>query len=257
MIQPQHAEEYTEALGLVFAGAVRLADVAADIGIPEALGLTPEEWAQRRLAGQVRLTIAERRQVVAANPDKSTRELAGELGVSHETVAADRRQESDTDTNGSDPFRQESDNHVMRVMGSSESVEWETPQPLFDTLNAEFGFEVDVCASPGLEKCPRYYSPEENGLAQDWRGICWMNPPYGDEIPRWVAKAHEAGTGGATVVCLVPARVDTGWWWDYCRHAEIRFLRGRLHFGNGDTAAPFPSAVVVFGRPARVIWWER
>jgi hypothetical protein len=84
-----------------------------------------------------------------------------------------------------------------------------------------------------------------------------MNPPYGDEISRWIAKAHEAADGGATVVCLIPARVDTGWWWDHCRHGEIRFLRGRLKFGTSQNSAPFPSAVVVFGRPAGVVWWER
>jgi hypothetical protein len=73
----------------------------------------------------------------------------------------------------------------------------------------------------------------------------------------WVRKAYESAEAGATVVCLVPARVDTGWWWDYCRHGEIRFIKGRLKFGDSDTSAPFPSALVVFGRPARVVWWER
>jgi hypothetical protein len=84
-----------------------------------------------------------------------------------------------------------------------------------------------------------------------------MNPPYGDAIARWVEKAYRSGQEGATVVCLVPARVDTGWWWNHCRYGEIRFLRGRLKFGGGENSAPFPSAVVIFGRPEAVIWWER
>lgn len=144
----------------------------------------------------------------------------------------------------------------MDVHYSSETPEWETPQDLFDVLDAEFGFDLDVCATPQVAKCSRYFTPAEDGLAQEWSGVCWMNPPYGDEIPRWVGKAADAGRRGATVVCLVPARVDTGWWWDHCRYGEIRFLRGRLRFGGGQTGAPFPSAVVVFGRPAVVRWWE-
>lgn len=144
----------------------------------------------------------------------------------------------------------------MDVHYSSASDEWSTPQDLFDDLHREFGFDLDVCASDGNAKCGTYYTRAQDGLAQPWTGTCWMNPPYGSEIGAWVRKAHDSARDGATVVCLVPARVDTGWWWDYCRHGEVRFLRGRLRFGGGDNGAPFPSAVVVFGRGADVIWWE-
>jgi phage N-6-adenine-methyltransferase len=138
--------------------------------------------------------------------------------------------------------------------------EWETPQDLFDLLDREFHFDLDVCALPTSAKCERYFTPEDDGLSRAWDGICWMNPPYGEEIGRWVRKAwEEARKPGATVVCLVPARVDTGWWWDYCRHGDVRFLRGRLKFGAAKMSAPFPSAVVVFhgDSPAAVEWWER
>lgn len=77
-----------------------------------------------------------------------------------------------------------------------------------------------------------------------------MNPPYGREIGRWMRKAWESAQQGALVVCLVPARTDTAWWHDYAAKGEIRFLRGRVKFGNARNGAPFPSAVVVF-RPAR------
>lgn len=149
----------------------------------------------------------------------------------------------------------------MSVHYSSRTDEWETPQDLFDILDREFGFTLDVCALPDNAKCPRYFTPRDNGLTQDWnrRGeVCWMNPPYGDEIKGWVRKASETATLGGTVVCLLPARVDTAWWWDYCRYGEVRFLRGRLRFGNAESGAPFPSAVVIF-RPQsepRVVWWE-
>jgi phage N-6-adenine-methyltransferase len=144
----------------------------------------------------------------------------------------------------------------MGVHFSSASPEWSTPQDLFDLLNAEFDFTVDVCATPGMEKCKRYFSPEQDGLKQKWTGTCWMNPPYGSEIGAWIEKAARSADGGATVVCLVPARVDTGWWWNFVSFAEVRFIRGRLKFGGADTSAPFPSAVVVFGKPTRTVYWE-
>ena len=143
---------------------------------------------------------------------------------------------------------------------SSETDEWATPQDLFDKLDAEFKFELDVCALDSSAKCPTYFTPETDGLNQDWKNFrCWMNPPYGDAIGEWMAKAADAAGKGATVVCLVPARVDTGWWWDYCLFGEIRFLRGRLKFGESKAGAPFPSALVIFGEgfPPRVKWWSR
>jgi len=132
---------------------------------------------------------------------------------------------------------------------SSESREWSTPQELFDEYNARYHFDIDVCAAPENAKCPKYYSKEDDGLAQEWRGVCWMNPPYGREIGAWVRKAFEtAESGRGTVVCLLPARTDTSWWHDYAMKGEIVFLRGRLKFGGAKNSAPFPSAIVIFGK---------
>lgn len=145
----------------------------------------------------------------------------------------------------------------MDVHYSSSSDQWSTPQDLFDELDREFGFTLDVCATAENAKCKSFYDRERDGLQQAWEGVCWMNPPYGNEIGDWVRKARESAEAGATVVCLVPARTDTGWWWNHCRTGEVRFLRGRLRFGGGDTGAPFPSAVVVFGRKPKMFCWER
>ncbi len=135
-----------------------------------------------------------------------------------------------------------------RVYFSSASDEWSTPQTFFDVLNDEFGFTLDVCATETNAKCKRYFTREEDGLKQPWgSNRCWMNPPYGRQIGAWMAKADAEASTGALVVCLVPARTDTGWWHDYAAKAdEIRFVRGRLRFGDATNAAPFPSAVVVF-----------
>jgi len=134
------------------------------------------------------------------------------------------------------------------VMFSSKTCEWETPQAFFDALNDEFHFDLDVCATAENAKCPQYFTKEQDGLSQQWHGRCWMNPPYGREIGKWVRRAYESAmTGGCQLVCcLLPARTDTAWWHDYCMNGEIRFVRGRLKFGGSRNSAPFPSAVVIF-----------
>ena len=140
----------------------------------------------------------------------------------------------------------------VRVHFSSQTDQWATPTDVFTTLSHKYGpFDVDVCAIADNAKCPRYFSPEQNGLLQPWEGRCWCNPPYGRTIGLWVRKAWESSLSGATVVCLLPARTDTRWWHDYvARYGKVEFLRGRIRFGGGKHAAPFPSAVVVF-EPAR------
>jgi phage N-6-adenine-methyltransferase len=134
-------------------------------------------------------------------------------------------------------------------MYSSLRGDWETPPEIFGPLNEEFHFDLDVCALPETAKCARYYTPDDDALRCCWTGTCWMNPPYGRQIGKWVKKAWESSQHGSTVVCLLPARTDTAWWHDYCMKGEIRFIRGRIYFwqnGARSDPAPFPSAVVVF-----------
>lgn len=141
----------------------------------------------------------------------------------------------------------------LAALFSSRTDQWPTPKWFFDALDQEFGFDIDVCASPEHAKCKRFFTPEMDGLKQAWTGVCWMNPPYGREIGLWVAKAYQSAQQGTTVVCLLPARTDTAWWHEYVMRAEeVRLLRGRLKFGNATAGAPFPSAVVVF-RPRRPV----
>jgi phage N-6-adenine-methyltransferase len=189
---------------------------------------------------------------------------------------------------------------VNAVHFSSESVEWGTPAEVFDPLDERFGFELDVCASAENAKCLRYFTRQQDGLKQSWDGPCWMNPPYGNPefpckkrctkkrckkrghhiahyvpgIADWVKKARGEAITGATVVCLLPARTDTEWWWDLVLEpegkllgtgyqypsttwirsdyldVEITTIKGRIVFEGADSGAPFPSAVVVF-RPGR------
>ncbi len=133
---------------------------------------------------------------------------------------------------------------------SSNTDEWATPQDFFDTLNAEFQFTLDPCATPENAKCRNFYTKAENGLTKNWGGeFVFCNPPYGKEISLWIQKAYEESRKPNTrVVLLIPARTDTRYFHEYIynKATEIRFIRGRLKFGNAKNSAPFPSMVVIY-----------
>lgn len=142
---------------------------------------------------------------------------------------------------------------------TSTTDEWPTPNDLFEELDREFGFDLDPCADELNAKCARYFTKNDDGLSQEWRGKVFMNPPYGRQMRFWIEKAWSSSLGGATVVCLIPARTDTSYWHDFVMRAtEIRFISKRLHFAStrhsdrvlsGEATAhnaPFPSVVVVF-----------
>jgi len=130
---------------------------------------------------------------------------------------------------------------------SSKDQTWETPQNFFDEINKEFNFTLDVCATSETAKCSNFFTPEIDALKQDWKGVCWMNPPYGRELSKWIEKASQEAEKGATIVALIPSRTDTKYFHDfiYNKH-EIRFIKGRLKFGNATNSAPFPSMLVIF-----------
>ena len=135
------------------------------------------------------------------------------------------------------------------LMFSSATPEWETPQAFFDALDAEFHFTLDPCSTDENAKCAKHYTKAQDGLAQDWTGeTVYCNPPYGREMPKWIQKCYEhKKSGGGVAVMLIPARTDTRAFHEYIYHkAEIRFVKGRLKFGNAQNSAPFPSMVVVF-----------
>ncbi|MCQ2316361.1 MAG: phage N-6-adenine-methyltransferase [Bacteroidales bacterium] len=130
--------------------------------------------------------------------------------------------------------------------------DWETPCELFQALDAEFHFDIDVCASEQNHKCEAYYTEEQDGLTQEWRGNCWCNPPYGRQLFQWVRHASlMASTGKATTVMLLPVRTDTKWFHDYINgKTEVRFVRGRVKFAGAKDRAPFPTMIVIFRRTA-------
>ena len=137
---------------------------------------------------------------------------------------------------------------INKALFTSKNCEWATPKSLFEELDKEFHFTLDPCATPENAKCKCFYTVEDDGLAQNWGGVVFCNPPYGKEISRWVKKCYEESQNGATVVLLIPARTDTAYFHDFIYHRakEIRFLRGRLHFNDSKQSAPFPSMIVIF-----------
>ena len=129
-------------------------------------------------------------------------------------------------------------------------VEWATPswiyRPLKDALN---GFDLDPAS--GAEQtliADHTYTKQENGLAQEWFGNVWVNPPYGSEHNEdWAKKVSAEIHNTKTITALVPASTDTQWFQNHYAHAEyLTFIDGRVNF-NGEGPASFPSVICSFG----------
>lgn len=132
------------------------------------------------------------------------------------------------------------------LMFSSKTDLRATPQDFYNELDKEFHFTLDPCATDENHKCKKYYTIKENWLKQSRDNeIVFCNPPYGREIKNRVQKGSLAR--GGVIVMLLPARTDTSRFHDYIYHkSEIRFIRGRLKFGDSKNSAPFPSMVVIY-----------
>ena len=144
---------------------------------------------------------------------------------------------------------------------SSQKEDWETDPELFAKLNSIFEFKVDVCANEKNKKLDNYYSPEKNGLIQDWKaenGPCWCNPPYGRKIGKWTGKGWEEAQRGTQSVFLIAARTETLPWFNHIhgKADAILFFKGRLDFVGADDGAPFPSALVMYNLGDIVRWYH-
>lgn len=143
-----------------------------------------------------------------------------------------------------------SEKELKEAFFSSKSEDWATPQAFFDGIAQYIPFTLDVCATAENAKCKAYYTKSDNALSKHWKGVCWMNPPYGRGVGAWVEKARvESDRWNSTVVCLLPSRTDVGWFHDIILPfaSYLKFIRGRLKFGNSKNSAPFPSLLCAFG----------
>lgn len=125
---------------------------------------------------------------------------------------------------------------INRALFSKASDEWRTPSDLYKALDAEFKFQFDPCPM----------DENRNGLLVEWKSPAYVNPPYSDVLA-WIEKAYLEFKAGKTIVMLLPARTCTKWFHEYALKAtELRFIRGRLKFGDAKHPAPFPSVLVIF-----------
>jgi len=138
---------------------------------------------------------------------------------------------------------------LQKAMVSSKSNEWSTPQDFFNQLDKEFGFTLDPCSTNENCKCKKHFTMQDDGLSKDWsKDVVFMNPPYGGHTGDWMRKAWEESKRGSIVVCLIVSSTDRSYWHDYIfpYARQIRFIRGRLRFGEVKSTAPFASAIVIF-----------
>lgn len=140
---------------------------------------------------------------------------------------------------------------------TSTRQDWNTPKSLFEPLNAEFKFTVDLAASTENALAPKFYTKELDGLKQPWEGVCWLNPPFGDKSSKmvdWIKRAYMQSQRNPdlTVVMLIPARTNTRWFHQYCmKAAEVRFICGRPKFGGATHGLPQPLVLIVFKKSSQ------
>lgn len=115
-------------------------------------------------------------------------------------------------------------------------------------LQALGPFDLDPCAAPSPRPWPtaaRHIELPEDGLAAEWSGRVWCNPPFGREADAWAAKMAAHGNG----ILLLPARTETQTWFRHvwpCATAVL-FAEGRPHFHAG-----FDTSVLHNGRQISV-----
>ena len=137
---------------------------------------------------------------------------------------------------------------------SVEADEWYTPSWVFKSIGVEF--DLDPCSPgspPSTVTAKRHLTQAENGLAAEWHGTVWLNPPFSSKR-EWYKKLVKHGNG----IALIPARTETHDFQDYMNAAQaLLFLKGRIYFergsrpganGNGVTSTPpFGVVLVAYG----------
>lgn len=125
---------------------------------------------------------------------------------------------------------------VHESLFSSTTEEWYTPQDFFEKCSKEVGgFDLDPCSTAENAKCSKFFTKEDNGLAQEWKGKVWVNPPYGRAIYNWVRKCSEEVKKEKVeaIYLLIPSRTDTKYFHEFLYQketVELRFIKGRLKF---------------------------
>lgn len=129
-----------------------------------------------------------------------------------------------------------------------QSLIWLTPRSILQPLGV---FDLDPCAAPSprpWSTARRHIELPEDGLASEWHGRVWMNPPYGDGIAEWLRKMalHQNGTA------LIFVRSDTRHWqdWVFPYADSILFIKRRIKFhrpdGSVEGGGTAPAALISY-----------
>lgn len=121
--------------------------------------------------------------------------------------------------------------------------EWLTPPEIIQVLG---DFDLDPCAPiiRPWDTAREHYTIEHDGLAKEWRGRIWCNPPFGRQAVKWLRRMVDHGNG----IALVPARTETAMFYECVWSAAdaVLFIKGRPHFHLVDgTRAPFNSGAPI------------
>ena len=157
----------------------------------------------------------------------------------------------------------------MGGMGSHQSArmakdEWLTPPEIIRALGP---FDLDPCApiNRPWDTARKHFTRLDDGLDQEWKGRVWLNPPYGRESGKWLAKLWQHGNG----IALIFARTETQMFFDHVwsKADALLFLKGRLHFYHVDGTrakanSGAPSVLIAYGAEnikalARVRHWGK
>lgn len=127
--------------------------------------------------------------------------------------------------------------------------EWLTPPEILTAIGP---FDLDPCAPTQRpwEVAKNHFTVLDNGLLQPWRGIVFLNPPYGKETGKWLARLAAHGEG----IALIFARTETRMFFEHVwpKAKGLLFLEGRIHFHhvNGQRASAnsgAPSVLIAYG----------
>lgn len=138
-----------------------------------------------------------------------------------------------------------------RATRSSADHAWNTPRVLLDAIAPLGRIGLDPCSNAtSIVRARVKWTVDDDGLARDWRGrgLVYVNSEYGRALPVWVKKCELEAGHGVEIVQLVPARTDTAWFNRCARAALVGLWRGRFTFSGACSPAPFPSALVYWGR---------
>jgi hypothetical protein len=158
-----------------------------------------------------------------------------------------------------------------RVLFSSDVDSYNTPQEVLDVIAPMGRILLDPCSNENsIVRARVAWTKEDDSLPRSWLlltgefrekttirrsrpnssaegGFVYCNPPYGDQLPIWIAKMVEEAKRGVEIIGLVPVRTDTQWYELAQTAADVALWRGRLTFGGAPDPAPFASCLLYFG----------